>query len=239
MSSEHKLTGRLLFNARSGMTETPELAEMPAPFLLEMDPESNILQPAAIGPEGLAVRVPAFEGMRLGQLITVYWRYSLVEYSTQAEVTKVGHFVDVRLPRTWLEQAAPAGGASIRYEVSGFAEGSPSTSFLIGLDFPPNPRLLVPGYPEGVFDPSLVPAPGLGLLLPEREYLWPMWCSYGRDGRRIATLYFPTVNGGLMYVAPDILALTEPEGDVWLSYAGRNDVGNWVESPFTRLRVVG
>lgn len=212
-----------------------------APFFLEMDPQLDMLYPSALV-DNVTVRVPAFEGMWVGQLIELYWK-GRTERIVTTTVLSIGQCIDLWFPKSLvLDSSFESWGApvTIHYEArrrEGGIDRSPSIEVFMLSDSSPNPAVEVPGAPTGYFNPALITAPGLEIVFPVSDAVWPMWCSYGRDGRRIATIYPPINAQGSMHVPLDVLAQTEVQGDVWISYAGTNSTGTWVESRFTRLRV--
>lgn len=233
--------GRRYPRALSGRRKSARSSVLSAPFFVEVDPASSILQPGAIDNRGATVRIPAFGGMFLHQRIELLWRGE-TEYRASGYVSAIGASVDFLVPKARVLENTPDNSGrllKLSYTVAASDESSPEIEVQVSYNYLSNPPVTVPDAPNGEFNPAAVAEPGLRIVFPEPKYLWPMWCSYGRDGRRIATMYFDYSEGEDLYISPQLLAQTEPGGDVWISYVAENDEGDWVESLFTRLRVIG
>jgi hypothetical protein len=241
MSSNSSVCRTAFIRALVGSKKPAFISMLPAPFLLEIDPASITLQPNAVPEGGVTVRVPPFKGMFLNQKIELHWS-GKIKYTLTEHVSEVGRCIDFVLPRQWvLESTSGNWGGLVRvsYKVETVTEPSPVTEVLIADDTFANAAVAVPTAINGVFDPVAVPEPGLRLVFPERKLVFPMWCSYGREGQRIATVYLPPSSGADVYITRGLLSQTESGGDVWISYVAQNKESEWVESQFTRLRVIG
>jgi hypothetical protein len=241
MSSHSSVCKTAFIRALAGSKKPASISMLPAPFVLEIDPASITLQPNAVPEGGVTVRVPPFNGMFLNQQVELHWR-GKTKYTLSEHVSEVGRCIDFVLPRKWvLESTSGNWGGLVRvsYTAASFAGPSSVTEVLIADDTPANAPVTAPTAIKGVFDPAAVPEPGLRLVFPERKLVFPMWCSYGREGQRIATVYLPPSSGADLYISKGLLSQTESGGDVWISYVAQNNEGEWVESQFTRLRVIG
>lgn len=241
MSSTGSLCRKAFIKALAGSKQNAQVPELAAPILLELDPASITLQPNAVAAGGITVRVPPFKGMLLNQRIELHWN-GKIKYILTEHVRELGRCIDFVLPRQWvLESSSGNWGGLVRvsYQAAMLTAPSPVVEILIADDTTSNAAVLIPAAISGVFDPAAISEPGLRLVFPERKLVFPMWCSYGRDGQRIATVYLPPGSGEDLYISKGLLSQTEPGGDVWISYVAQNSEGEWVESLFTHLRVIG
>lgn len=223
------------------------------PTVMEVIPESGVLDLPSVADSGVIVRVPVYLGMAINDTVQLFWKGGdeASTYFAKLSVRDTGRFLDFVVPKSILlaDPGSPAGDplarAHVNYEVFP-ASGGPkmqsavtSLLFVIGWSSTPsNPPPEVPDASAGQLDPDKIAAPGLTVLFPRPVLLHARWTSYGRDGRVIYMERFGVEGDPSVVIFRDVLNLTENGGEVRITYYTKSDRVHLVNSLPAVLQVV-
>lgn len=216
----------------------PGIHLLDRPMVMDVPPESGVLDLPAVPDSGVVVRVAVYPEMAKNDTVQLLWRGSTEasSYYTKLSVRDTERFLDFIVPKSVLlaDPGTPAGGdlarPQVSYEVFPASGGTKKESAITGLYFvvswastPSNLPPTVPAAADGLLDPDQIAAPGLTVLFPRPVVIDARWTSYGRDGRVIYMERFGVGPDLSVVIVRPILDLTEDGGEVRITYYTGND----------------
>ncbi|MBO1539044.1 hypothetical protein [Pseudomonas sp. OA65] len=217
-----------------GLRYLPGTHLLDRPVVMELSPESGVLDLPAVAESGVIVRVAVYSGMAENDTVQLSWLGGSEESSCSAKlsVRDTGRFLEFVVPKDVLRAdpgtpPGPVAIANVSYQVYP-ASGQTMESAVNTLHFVPeetssNPPPEVPDAIGGQLNPDKIPAPGLTVYFPRTVHVNARWTSYGRDGRVMYMERFGVGQDLSAVIFPSVLNLTEDGGEIRITYYAGND----------------
>ncbi|MGE8175896.1 hypothetical protein [Pseudomonas fluorescens] len=232
------------------MTNTKDLSShyfpgtnlLPKAVVVDAD-KATILYTNAVPESGAIVRIETYTGIVKGDLVTLFFKGN-TEHTDTFVVHDTSTAIDIVLPKSLIRENITEENithCTVAYRVSSTSEpekNSAITTFAIVPEQTPLRQPLTPSINGEEIDPPKIPEPGLPVVfyLPGR-ILHARWTSFAKSGRLLYEEEFGVQNESHVIVRA-ILNLTEPGGEIRISYFGSNSDNILTRSPPAVLRVI-
>lgn len=242
---DYYVYGADMTDSMKGLRPLSTVNILDRPMVMDVPPESGVLDLPAVPDSGVVVRIAVYPEMATNDTVQLLWRGSneASSYYAKLSVRDTERFLDFIVPKSVLlaDPGTPPGGDLARplvsYEVFPSSGGPKKESAITGLYFvlswastPSNLPPTVPAAADGLLDPDQITDPGLTVLFPRPVIVNARWTSYGRDGRVIYMERFGVGPELSVVIIRPILDLTEDGGEVRIIYSTGNDEGILIHS---------